>query len=54
MKYFFHSSAEIELNEAIDYYEQCKSGLGSEFVKEVYSAIQLFSGLSYSLKRGRR
>jgi hypothetical protein len=40
MKYFFHPSARIELNEAIDYYEKCKTGLGSEFAKEIYSTIQ--------------
>ena len=40
MKYFFHPSARIELNNAIDYYEKCKTGLGSEFAKEIYSTIQ--------------
>ncbi len=40
MRYFFHPSAEIELNEAADYYEHCKTELGSEFVKEIYSTIQ--------------
>lgn len=40
MTYYFHPSAETEINEATDYYEQCKAGLGSEFVKEIYSTIQ--------------
>jgi len=40
MKYSFHPAAEKELNEAIDYYEECKNGLGLEFAKEVYTAIQ--------------
>ncbi len=40
MRYCFHPSAAIELNEATGYYEQCKAGLGSEFVKEIYSTIQ--------------
>ena len=40
MKYFFHPSAKIELNKAIDYYEKCKTGLGSEFSKEIYLTIQ--------------
>ena len=40
MRYSFHPSAEFELNEAIDYYEECRPGLGLEFAREVYSAIQ--------------
>jgi len=28
MNYSFHPEAEKELNEAIDYYEGCKNGLG--------------------------
>ena len=39
MKYFFHPSARIELNNAVDYYEECKTGPGLEFTKEIYSAI---------------
>lgn len=39
MKYSFHPAAKLELNEAVDYYEECKSGLGIEFAKEVYSTI---------------
>ena len=40
MKYSFHPVAERELNEAIDYYNECQDGLGLEFAKEVYSTIQ--------------
>lgn len=40
MKYSFHPTAKIELNRAIDYYQECKPGLGLEFSKEVYSTIQ--------------
>jgi plasmid stabilization system protein ParE len=40
MNYSFHPFAEIELNEAIDYYEKHRSGLGEEFSNEVYSTIQ--------------
>lgn len=40
MKYSFHPSAGMEFNEAVDYYESCHSGLGTEFMDEVYSAIQ--------------
>ena len=40
MLYFFHPDAEIEFNEAIDYYEKCKSGLGLEFAYEVQRTIE--------------
>ena len=40
MKYSFHYDAEKELNDAIDYYNECQHGLGFEFVEEVYSSIQ--------------
>ncbi len=40
MNYSFHPFAKAELNEATDYYEACRPGLGAEFVREVYSAIQ--------------
>jgi hypothetical protein len=40
MNYSFHPLAEIEFNEAIDYYNECQFDLGKEFNEEVYSAIQ--------------
>ncbi len=40
MKYRFHPEAEVELNEAVDYYDECQEGLGLEFAKAVYSAIK--------------
>ena len=40
MKYFFHPDAEEELNLAIDYYQECKLGLGYEFATEIYKTIQ--------------
>ncbi|MFH1561976.1 MAG: type II toxin-antitoxin system RelE/ParE family toxin [Nitrospirota bacterium] len=40
MKYRFHPSARVELNDSIDYYEDCRLGLGIEFAEEVYSTIQ--------------
>lgn len=40
MKYTFYPEAEIELNVAIDYYEECKIGLGEEFAQEIFAAIQ--------------
>jgi len=40
MKYSFHPSEITELQEAINYYEECQSGLGLEFAREIYSTIQ--------------
>ena len=40
MHYSFHPSAEEELYEAINYYEECAEGLGFEFAREVYHSIQ--------------
>ena len=40
MKFDFHPDAEKELLEAIDYYENCETGLGEDFSLEIYSAIQ--------------
>jgi hypothetical protein len=35
----FHRAARIELDDAVDYYEQCESGLGYEFLEEVYATV---------------
>ena len=40
MKYFFHPEAQKELNIVINYYENCKKGLGLDFANEVYKTIQ--------------
>ncbi|MBI5142283.1 MAG: type II toxin-antitoxin system RelE/ParE family toxin [Nitrospirae bacterium] len=40
MKYSFHHEAELELVKAIEYYEECNSGLGHDFAVEVYAAIE--------------
>jgi plasmid stabilization system protein ParE len=40
LKYSFHPAAEKELNAAIDYYNDCQSGLGLEFLREIYRTIQ--------------
>lgn len=40
MKYAFHPDAEIEFDQAIEYYEQCAKGLGYDFSIEVYAAIK--------------
>ena len=40
MTYSFHPAARTDLNQAVDYYENCQSGLGSEFLDEVEAAIE--------------
>ena len=40
MTFSFHQEAEQELNDAVDYYNGCRDGLGLEFAKEVYTTIQ--------------
>ena len=40
MKFYFHPDAKLEFNETIDYYEECQTGLGLEFSKEIYATIQ--------------
>ena len=40
MKSIYHPDAEKEFLKAIDYYEECRIGLGYEFAIEVYSAIE--------------
>jgi len=40
MTYSFHPDAKLELNEAIDYYENVESSLGYDFAIEVHSAIE--------------
>lgn len=40
MKYHFHPEAESELNEAIDYYNARRQGLGLEFAAEIHTTIQ--------------
>jgi len=40
MNYFFHPEAEEEFLKAIDYYEDCRKGLGFDFAREIYSAME--------------
>ena len=40
MKYYFHPAAEKELNDAVDYYNECQRGLGLEFAKEIYRTVK--------------
>ena len=39
MTFSFHPRAEQELDKAVRYYEECRSGLGLEFAEEVYATI---------------
>lgn len=39
MQFRFHPDAELELNQAIDYYEECQEQLGLEFAQEIYASI---------------
>ena len=41
MSFLFHPAAQIELNEAVDFYEKKQQGLGYEFAEEVYASIGL-------------
>ncbi len=39
MRVYFHEDAEAEFGRAVDFYENCRSGLGLEFAQEVYAAV---------------
>ena len=58
MIFSFHPAARVELNEAVDYYEGCQSGLGCQFAEEVFATIarilQYPSGWSPISRRARR
>ena len=40
MKFRFHPKARVELNEAVDYYNERRAGLGQQFFVEVEATIQ--------------
>jgi hypothetical protein len=40
VKFSFHPAAEIELNQAVDYYESCAKGLGIDFALEIHDTIK--------------
>ncbi len=44
MTFSFHPEAELELHEAIDYYEDCERGLGYDFSIEMPGAVQNIAG----------
>ncbi len=41
MRFLLHEEAELELDQAVAYYESCSPGLGIDFAEEVYAAISL-------------
>jgi plasmid stabilization system protein ParE len=43
MKCLFNSTAEQELNEAIDFYDQQQHGLGDQFFEEIQAAVRQIS-----------
>ena len=58
MNFSFHPLARSELNDAVDYYEECQKNLGIEFLEEVYATIQrilrfpkAWSQISYNTRR---
>jgi plasmid stabilization system protein ParE len=40
MNYSFHPQAQVEFEQAIEYYEDCQDGLGYEFAIEIHDTIQ--------------
>ena len=39
MKFYFHEYVETEFDRAVEYYEDCRYGLGIDFAQEVYATI---------------
>ena len=39
MTFHFHQDAEAEFLRTVDYYENCRAGMGMGFAEEVYAAI---------------
>ena len=46
MTYRFLPQAECDLSDAVDYYEMCQLGLGTEFLIEMRRTISQDSGIS--------
>ena len=51
MRYYFHEHAETEFDRAVEYYEDCRHGLGIDFAQEVYTQL---TALSNILRHGRQ
>jgi len=43
MKFHFHPQADDEFDKAVQYYENCRLGLGLEFAEEVYATVARIS-----------
>jgi len=39
MRFYFHEHAETEFDRTVEYYEDCRHGLGIEFAQEIYATI---------------
>ena len=39
MTFSFHPAAYVELNKAVDYYEECEPGVGYQFLVDGYATI---------------
>ncbi len=48
MQYSFHPEAEQELNDSIDYYNECQENLGFEFAEEVFKSINHILSFPYA------
>ena len=48
MHYSFHPEAEQELNDSIDYYNECQDNLGFEFAEEVHKSIRRILSFPYA------
>ena len=55
MKVRFLSIAELELKEAIEFYESAREGLGAEFLSEIESTVNLIAAhpLAWTSLSGR-
>ena len=52
MRYYFHEHAETEFDRAVEYYEDCRHGLGIETLPE--KSTQQLTALSNILRHGRQ
>lgn len=43
MRFHFHPEADREFDDCVQYYENCRPGLGIEFAEEIYATISRIS-----------
>jgi hypothetical protein len=48
MKFDFHEDAKTEFFATIEYYEECQTGLGLRFSKEIFATIQRICDYTYA------